>query len=240
MNIALIVAAGNGNRMHQSLPKQFIHVYDKPLILYTLEEFQGNPNIDLVAVVMKPDWQFVIKAYAQQYRITKMKWIVSGGETRHDSVYKGLLSLRQIAREDDYIVIMDANRPLVSNEIIDDNIIKARESGGAALSAIPCFDSMYFSGNEDKAAKNLKRETVFIGQSPETIRFGKAVDLYEKANRLQICHLTTSGLLLEFGEEVAFSKGSKKNIKITTIEDIEIFKALLSNRMVPIKDIAEG
>lgn len=229
MNIALIIAGGSSQRMGQDVPKQFICVDNKPIIIYTLEVFQRNSNIDSIVIVCKDGWQSVVEAYSRQFGITKVDNIISNGATRHDSIYNGLVSLKNVAKNDDIVAIMDANRPLVTDQVIDDSINKCKIYG-IALPVVPCVDSMYFSNDGVDCVNNAKRESLFKGQSPESIKYGKAMDLYCKANDLKINNLSTAALLVEFGEKIYFSKGSERNIKITTTEDIEIFKALLASR----------
>lgn len=229
MNIAIIIAGGSGQRMQQDIPKQFINVYDKPIIIYTLENFQNNPNINSIVVVCIEGWQNIVSAYARQFNISKLDKIVNSGKTRHNSIYNGLIALTNIVQQDDIIIIMDANRPLVSDDVINDSIEKCKDYG-YALPVVPCIDSMYFSENGINVSENIQREKLFKGQTPESIKYKKAMELYKKANALEIENLSTSALLIELGEQVFFSKGSEKNIKITTTEDIEIFKALLNEK----------
>ena len=102
-NIALIIAGGVGARMHQDIPKQFIHVHDKPVIVYTLEQFQKHPNIDAIEVVCLDGWHDILRAYAKQFGITKLENIVSGGETGLQSIRKGLYDLQKRYHDDDHI-----------------------------------------------------------------------------------------------------------------------------------------
>ena len=92
MNVALLTAAGNGVRMGQDIPKQFIHVNNKPIIIHTMEAFQRHPSIDAIIVVTLPAWMDVLRAYASQFNITKLRWVVAGGETGQESIFNGLLS----------------------------------------------------------------------------------------------------------------------------------------------------
>jgi len=194
-----------------------------------MEKFQNNANIDLIAVVCIDGWHDFIKAYARQFGINKLNRVIEGGGTRHESIYKGLCSLADIASQDDIILVMDANRPLVEDRVIDDSIEKCKLHQ-FALPVAPCVDSMYFSENGDSGIQNLERSRLFKGQTPESIQYQKAVELYQKANDQELDALSTSALLIHFGEPVQFSEGSEKNIKITTAEDIEIFKALLNSK----------
>ena len=140
-NIALIIAGGVGSRMHQDIPKQFISIFDKPVIVYTLEAFEKNPNIDEIAVVCVDGWHDVLRAYAKQFHITKLNIIASGGSTGQESIYNGLKALKDVAEPEDIILVHDSIRPMVGQEIITDCALKAKKYGNA-VSVIPCQEAM--------------------------------------------------------------------------------------------------
>lgn len=112
-NIALLIAGGSGNRMGQSIPKQFLTVNERPVIVYTLEAFQKHPEIDEIAVVCIEGWQAVLQAYANQFNITKLKYIVPGGKNGQDSIRNGVYELEKHHNADDIVLIHDAIRPMV-------------------------------------------------------------------------------------------------------------------------------
>ena len=120
--VALIIAGGSGNRMGQNIPKQFLTVNERPVIVYTLEAFQRHPEIDSIAVVCIDGWQSVLQAYANQFNITKLKYIVTGGENGQDSIRNGVYELQKYFEADDIVLIHDAIRPMVSAEIISETI----------------------------------------------------------------------------------------------------------------------
>ena len=124
MNIALLTAAGNATRMHQDIPKQFIHVDNKPIIVHTMEAFQNHPGIDAIIVVTLESWSSVLWAYAKQFNIDKLKWVVTGGDTGQESIKNGIKFLEnEIGTSDDVVVMIhDGNRPMVSAEIISNNL----------------------------------------------------------------------------------------------------------------------
>lgn len=127
MNIAVIIAGGSGHRMGQDIPKQFINVYDKPVLIYTLEGFQEHPQIDAIEVVCIDGWHDVLRAYAKQFNITKLKWIVSGGDSGQESIRNGVYNLEGKASADDIIVIHDGIRPLVDASVLTDVLLKAKK-----------------------------------------------------------------------------------------------------------------
>ena len=134
MTTAIIIAGGSGSRMGQDIPKQFINVYDKPVIIYTLEGFQKHPQIDAIEVVCLDGWHDVLRAYAKQFNITKLKWIVSGGNTGQESIRNGVYNLEGKADPDDIIIVHDGIRPLVDETVLTDVIIKAQQYGNAVTS----------------------------------------------------------------------------------------------------------
>ena len=125
VNIALILAGGSGSRTEQSVPKQFISIYEKPIIVYTLEAFQRHPKVDAIIVSCIDGWHDVLKSYAAADGIDKLRWIVDGGDNGQSSARNALLALEDTCREDDIVIIHDAVRPMISEEIITDCIEKA-------------------------------------------------------------------------------------------------------------------
>ena len=131
MNVALLTAAGSGTRMQLNIPKQFIHVDDKPVIIYTMEAFQNHPSIDAIIVVTIDAWSNVLWAYAKQFGITKLKWVVPGGDSGQESIRKGLEVLKQELSDEDVVLVHDGNRPLVSSQIISDSLATFSKYGSA-------------------------------------------------------------------------------------------------------------
>lgn len=227
MNIALLTAAGIGSRMHQDIPKQFINVYDKPIIVYTLEAFQKHPDIDNIIVACLPGWTDILWAYVKQFNITKLNWIVEGGSTGQESIYKALCVLRDKCDVDDTILIHDGNRPMISHEVIS-NSIAVSKTYGDAVAAIPCTEAVFESEDGTSSSVSIPREKLWRTQTPHVYSLRKLLWAHGQANKMQIVNQTaTCTLMNALGEKIHFSYGSEKNIKITTTEDIELFKALL-------------
>ena len=168
MNIALLTAAGVGSRMHQDIPKQFMNVENKPIIIYTLEAFQNHPSIDAIIVVTLPNWIDVLQAYARQFNITKLKWIVAGGETGQESIHNGLVKLQEECHEEDVVMIHDGNRCLVSSDIISDSLAVFK-THGSAVAAIPCVEAVFRSkDNGASSIISIPREQLYRTQTPHT------------------------------------------------------------------------
>ncbi len=227
-NIALIIAGGLGARMHQNIPKQFLTVNDRPVIVYTLEAFQNHPEIDEIAIVCIEDWQSVLWAYAKQFNITKIKLVVPGGKNGQDSIRNGVFELEKTHKPDDIVLIHDAIRPMVSAEIISD-CIRVTQKYGSAITVIPCAEAMMQTEDGVVSAGSYPRDRLKRTQTPQGFPIGKICDLHRRALEEGITNSVAScTLMIEMGEQVYFSSGSEKNIKLTTVEDIDIFKALLA------------
>lgn len=227
-NIALIIAGGSGQRMHQNIPKQFITVNERPVIVYTLEAFQNHADIDIIAVVCLNGWEQVLSAYANQFNITKLKHIIPGGENGQASIRNGLFELEKHYSSDDIVLIHDAIRPMVSAEIISDCIVKAKQFG-SAIAAIPCAEAMMQTNDGVISTGSYPRDNLKRTQTPQGFPIGKLCEIHRKALEKGITNSVAScTLMIEMGEQVYFSAGSEKNIKLTTVEDIDIFKALLA------------
>ncbi|MEY8612227.1 IspD/TarI family cytidylyltransferase [Parabacteroides segnis] len=236
-NIALLIAGGSGNRMHQDIPKQFLTVNECPVIIYTLEAFERHSEIDAIAVVCIEGWELVLWAYAKQFNITKLKYVVSGGENGQASIRNGVYELEKIFDKDDIVLIHDAIRPMVSAEIISD-CIRVVTRYGNAITVIPCAEAMMQTKDGVVSAGSYPRDNLKRTQTPQGFRIGKICDLHRRALKAGITNSVAScTLMIEMGEQVYFSAGSEKNIKLTTIDDIDIFKALLmAKRSAWLKD----
>lgn len=230
MNVALLTAAGSGTRMQLNIPKQFIHVDDKPVIIYTMEAFQNHPSIDAIIVVTIGAWSDVLWAYARQFGITKLKWVVPGGATGQESIRKGLDVLKQELSDQDVVLVHDGNRPLVSSQIISDSLATFSKYG-CAVAAIPCTEVVFESDDGLSSMVSTERERLLRTQTPHTYRLGELYGAHLEAESRGLTNTAASCMLMkELGRMTYFSKGSEENLKITTPEDLKIFKALLSMR----------
>jgi 2-C-methyl-D-erythritol 4-phosphate cytidylyltransferase len=226
-NIAIIIAGGTGNRMHQDIPKQFLTVNEKPVIIYTLEAFQRHPAIDEIIIVCIAGWEQILWAYTRQFNISKVASIVEGGACGQASIYNGLSEACKNCLKDDVVLIHDAIRPMVSEEIISDCINKTVEFG-SAIAVIPCAEAMLVTENQTDSEKIYQRDYLKRTQTPQGFKLGHLMEVHKRAIEKGVTNSTAScTLMIEMGESVHFSKGSEKNIKLTTVEDIDIFKALL-------------
>lgn len=226
MNVALILAGGSGSRTEQSIPKQFISIDEKPIIIYTLEAFQMHPEVDAIIVSCINGWHDVLKGYATAAGITKLRWVVDGGDNGQSSTRNALLTLEHVCCSEDIVIIHDAVRPMISQEIITDCIAKAKEFG-SGLSAIRCQETIMRTEDGETGHIGIDRNDIMRVQTPQAYRYGRVLWAHKEALKRGITNsVYTNTLMLDLGEELHFSFGSNKNIKITTLEDIDIFKAL--------------
>ena len=227
MNIGLIIAGGVGARMHAAIPKQFMTVFDKPIIAYTMEKFEKHPAIDVIAVVCLDGWDNILASYAKQYNITKLKHIFPAGKVGQESIKNGIMGLAEYYSDDDIVLIHDAIRPNLSNDIISD-CIGTIEKHGFTVVVVPCNEAMMETYDFESSEKSFPRDNLKRTQTPQGARLGDLVKLHKEAKKKGITNsVATCTLVTEIGEKIYFSAGSSKNIKITTPEDIDIFKALL-------------
>lgn len=230
MNVAIIIAAGIGSRMGQEIPKQFVNVYDKPIIIYTLEGFQKHPLVDAIEVVCLDGWHDVLKAYAKQFNITKLKWVVSGGKTGQESIRNGVYNLEGKVSADDNIIIHDGIRPLIDEMVISDVIQKCQKFGNAVTS-LPYNEQIFIKDNEETTTKYISRETLKRVSTPQAYKFDLLDSKYHEAFEKEIGiygSSYTNTMMVELGVKLYFAAGSERNIKLTTTDDLELFKAYLN------------
>ncbi|MBQ6008350.1 MAG: 2-C-methyl-D-erythritol 4-phosphate cytidylyltransferase [Kiritimatiellae bacterium] len=229
MTIVVLIAGGTGARMGQNIPKQFLNVQDKPVIVYTMERFQRNPEIDGIVVVTLPNWTEFVWAYAKQFGISKLKSVVPGGAVGQESIKNGINAVAELeCPPDTAVMIHDGIRPMIGDDVIAENLAVYRAKGNA-VTCIPCVEVMYYSKDPAFSNKTVPRNELWRTQTPQTFSLEKLLWAHGEAAKRGITNATaTCSLMTELGETVYFSKGSEKNVKLTTMDDIDIFKALLS------------
>ena len=231
MNIALITAAGVGTRTKQIVPKQFLNVFDKPVIIYTMECFQNHPEIDAIYVACLAGWEGFMDLYAQQFGITKLKKIVQGGKTGQESIENVLEEIAKDCKDDDIVLVHDGARPYLPAQVITDNIKTCKEHGNG-ITAIDCKEAMLVTPDKIQSEVSIDRETLYRTQTPHSMYLKDMLELHEEAKKKGITgSVATCTLLIECGHKVWFNRGSDFNFKITSKEDLLLFKALLSESM---------
>lgn len=237
MNIGLIIAGGVGSRMKAKVPKQFMKVDGKEVIFYTLEAFQKSRDIDVIAVVCLNGWEEALIRGAQEYGITKMleqpdNGIIAGGDTGMHSLRNGMLYLKEYYDKDSIVVIHDAVRPLISQDIITANIASVKRHG-TAVTTVPATEALLkiTEDNPDNSEAVVDRRYVARTQTPQSLRLEKFIWAHEEAVKRGITDsVATCTLLVELGESVHLILGEGTNFKITTQDDIDLMKAYLNMR----------
>ncbi|OZG61779.1 2-C-methyl-D-erythritol 4-phosphate cytidylyltransferase [Bifidobacterium lemurum] len=215
--------------MGQDIPKQFINVYDKPVIIYTLESFQRHPKIDDIEVVCLDGWHDMLWAYAKQFDITKLKWVVSGGQSGQESIRNGVVNLEGQCEPDDIIVIHDGIRPLVDEAILSD-VIATCEQYGNAVTSLPYNEQIFIMDDDISTVQYIPRDTLRRVSTPQAYRFGKLDWAYHEAFSRGVGigpSSYTNTMMADLGERLYFAAGSDRNIKLTNKDDLEMFKAYL-------------
>ena len=226
MNTALILAGGRDTRFKMDIPKQFVNVNNRPIIVYTLEIFQNHPDIDEIIVTCLDGWQEMVRVYGKQFNITKLKDIIPGGKDAQESTYFGLKILKGKMGQGDIVVVHDAIRPMVSEEIITSSIQMCRKKG-MGVAATYIMDNIMHSGNGKEGYQSINRYEIMKVQTPQAFEFQLIWDLHQKAiKKKSLGAWDNSSMITNIGEKVFFSEGSDLNLKINTTEDVEMFRAL--------------
>ncbi|MBP1043663.1 2-C-methyl-D-erythritol 4-phosphate cytidylyltransferase [Vagococcus sp. BWB3-3] len=229
MITAIVVAGGVGKRMGQEIPKQFIMVDNKPILIYTLESFDKHPLVDQVLVVCKEGWEETLWGYIKEFGLKKVKWIIQGGSKSQESINNGVQFLKTELEPTDIVVIHDGIRPLVDELVLSDVIIKAKKHGNAVTS-LPYNEQIFIKETEETTTQYINRETLRRVSTPQAYKFEKLTWAYEKAFRENIGITDssyTNTMMVDLGERLYFALGSDKNIKLTTPDDLELFKGFL-------------
>ena len=227
-NYVILLAGGIGKRMGTDIPKQFLQVKGKPVIVYTIENFQRNPAIEKIVVVCVKEWMEELKTIVKEYNLTKVEWIIEGGKTGHDSIRNGVFFLKDKVTEEDYVIVHDAVRPILPQKAIDEVLRVAHERGNAS-SCIACHPPIVIKDDSISGTKDVERDKIILTASPQAFHYPLALRCYEQAEKENYHDSTfTSSLLIHCSERVFFAKGTTCNIKITTKEDLALFEALLS------------
>lgn len=225
MNVPIILAGGVGSRVGADIPKQFIKVLGKPILVYTIEAFQNHPEIDAIEVVCIESHMDYLRELVDEYNLDKVKWITKGGVDFQHSVINGVNNLKGVLDDDDIVLVHYGASPFVQADIISDAIRVCREKGNSS----PAMSSPLLVGTNDgeKSTEWIDRDKIVIFNAPQCFKFSYVTQLYDEAiekNLLEKVEPHTTTLMYLMGREIYLSKSSQINIKITNKEDIELFK----------------
>lgn len=230
MNTAIIFAGGTGKRMNtRSVPKQFLELYGKPIIIYTLEKFENNSEVDAVVVACLEAWIPKLKQYLKKFDIHKVQYIVPGGSTGQESIHNGLLAAAKFCPEDAIVLIHDGVRPLISDDTITAAIRCAHEKGNA-VTVTPAIETVFVHDgtNSGKVGHILNRKQCMMAKAPQCFRLGELMELHERALKEGRTDFIDSASMMEYyGRDLYMVEGNMENIKITTPVDFYMFKAIL-------------
>lgn len=230
MNYALVFAGGTGQRMNsRSKPKQFLELHGKPLIIHTLEFFEYCEKIDAICVVCLAGWEAVLTNSMNQYGISKVRWIVPGGQTGHDSIYHGLQTLSNICKPDDVILIHDGVRPLISEELIEENLACVQQHGNAITVETAAETVVQLA--DDETIRNVPpRQQMRIAKAPQCFYFKDIMKAHQMAQEEGFKSIDSAHLMNHYGYELHTVESTPYNIKIATPSDYYVFRALFEAR----------
>ena len=227
MNIALIFAGGVGKRMNsRGIPKQFIKVYNKEILVYTLEQFQDHNEIDAIVVVMLKNYIDYTKKLVEQYRLDKVKIIVEGGNTGQLSIYNGLVAANSIKTGNDIVLVHDGVRPLINSKVISDNIESVRKYG-SAVTVATVNETIVSVDDEANIDQVYRRDHLKIARAPQCFYLN---DLYANATKAfedNLEFIDSCSLMNHYGKKIKYVIGPIENIKITTVDDYYTFRAII-------------
>jgi len=228
MNIALIFAGGTGSRMNSSdCPKQFLPLYDKPIIIYTIEHFEEHPEIDGIVISCIESWIPHLEALIKQFDIKKVKEIVPGGNTGQESIFNGLVAIEKHFPKESIVLIHDAVRPILTEELISHNISAVKEFGNAVTSALPTETPLSIDNNHNINTV-YERDFFRVAKAPQSFKLIDILSVHRQAIKDQFNEsIDSSSLMLKYNATIRLVEGSSSNIKITTPTDYFIFKALV-------------
>ncbi len=226
MITAMILAGGIGSRVGADRPKQFVEVLNKPVLAYTIDIFQRNPQIEAIEIVCHKSWKNYLTEMIEKYRMAKVRWIADGGDTFQESVINGVNYLRDKIDEQDYVLIQYGSAPFTSDKIVND-VIRVMKEKESAVTATPCYQLMG-SNDENGTSKNwVDRDKYIQVACPYGFRYAYLLDIYKRAAEeglIKKIEPHTTSLMYALGDILYQAYGDQTNIKITTKEDLDMFE----------------
>lgn len=232
MNIALIFAGGSGIRYSaNAMPKQFLNLHGKAIIVHSIEPFQAHPDIDGVCVVCKADWIEHFKMLKDRHHLTKVKWVVPGGDTSKDSVYLGLCAIRDSLQDPDETIVLihDGVRPLVSADLITINIESVKQFGNA-ITVSKVVETVVQVDEQKNIVRDVDRDSCYHAKAPQSFYLKDILELHERAGLDGVSFIDSASLLLHYGKPLHSVVGPSENIKITSPVDFFLYKAIYEAR----------
>lgn len=231
MNIAVIFAAGTGERMKNDIPKQFIEINGKPILIYTLQIYQKNAQIDMIYLAVPNGYLNQTEEWINQYQLTKVQRTIIGGNSAQETIYKLLVKIREDVDDNPIVIIHDGVRPIVTQNTINENINCVKEKGNA-VSVTPCYETIVVNDCDRGIIDVPYRKRTFAAQAPQGFYLDDVLDVHKSIMKRKNGYedmVDTCTMYYELGKKIALVEGNRGNIKITTPEDIYMFKSLLEN-----------
>lgn len=231
-NIAIIFAGGSGARMGSGLPKQFIEVNGKPIIIHTLDVFEDHPDIDAIYIACKEDYIAKLEKYIKRFLLSKVKRIVPGGVNGQESIFHALSAAAEENPNNSVVLIHDGVRPCITAETISENLDCVRKHG-SAVTCTELFETPVISEGGVHVEELPSRDRFYTAQAPQCFLLGEVMKVHREIQQLNPGYegiIDTCTLMKNAGYEIAIVKGPRGNIKVTTPEDLYTFRAMIQYR----------
>lgn len=229
-NVGIIFAGGTGKRMNaKSKPKQFLELHSKPILVYTLEEFDSHPEIDGIILIVSTEWINYCKILIDKFRIKKVRAIVAGGESALLSQKNGLIEASKMFSDDSIVLIHDGVRPLIDKETISKNIVSVKEHG-TAITVTPAIETITVKTDSGEIGQIIERSKVEMARAPQSFFLKDILEVHRKAEEEGMVFIDSASMMQYYGHTLYAVDGSPENIKITTPNDYYTFRALVDAR----------
>ena len=226
-NVAIIFAGGTGKRMNtRSKPKQFLELHGKPILVYTMEEFNNHPEIDGIILVVLNEWIPYCQELVTRFRLTKVRDIVAGGKSALESQYNGLRKTAELFKTDSVVLIHDGVRPLVDGDTISRNIASVREHG-TAITVTQAIETITIKNETGEIGQIIERSKVELARAPQSFYLKDILEAHEKATMEGRVFIDSASMMKHYGHVLYTVEGTPENIKITTPSDFYMFRALV-------------
>ena len=231
-NIAIIFAGGSGARMGTGIPKQFIEVNGKPIIIHTLDIFEEHPEIDEIYVACKAEYIRKLEKLVRKHMLSKVVMIVAGGTTGQGSIYNALMAAKEHNNENAIVLIHDGVRPCITKELIDE-VIACVKQHGSAITCTAMYETPIVSHDGMTVDEVPERRLYYTAQAPQCFYLDEVIEAHNvtlKVNPSYDGIVDTCTLMRSLGKEVKLVEGPRGNIKVTTPEDLYTFRAMIEYR----------
>ena len=232
MNIALIFAGGTGSRINsRTRPKQFLELNGKPIIIHTLEYFEDAQSIDAICVVCLEGWIAYFNDLVKKFNLRKIRWVVPGGDTGQDSIFKGLSAVYEdeSVPRDAIMLIHDGVRPLINVNTVEDVVACARENGNA-ITVTSAYETIITVDENENVNDVVDRKRAKLARAPQAFHLNDIYSAHIRAREENFDAIDSATLMRHFGHRLFTVEGPVENIKITSPSDFYIFRAIYEAR----------